>query len=105
MVVETSGEECQTSTSAPSIGLPLWSRTVALTNSTGPGVAERTIEPPFGVAGEFMRQNGPSWLAVVSVCPLLPLLSMQINVEKPSEPDISTVSLCVAVVFWPSAVT
>ena len=76
-----------------------------LTNSAGPGVGERTIEPPFSVRGEFMRQNGPSRLAVVSVCPLLPLLSRQISVEKPSEPDISTASLWVAVVFCPSATT
>ena len=33
-----------------------------------------------------MRQNGPSRLAVVSVWPLLPLLSRQTSVEKPSEP-------------------
>ena len=64
--------------------------TQQLTNSAGPGVGERTIEPPFSVRGEFMRQNGPSRLAVVSVWPLLPLLSRQISVEKPSEPDIST---------------
>ena len=74
-----------------------------LTNSAGPGVGERTIEPPFSVRGEFMRQNGPSRLAVVSVWPLLPLLSRQISVEKPSEPDISTTSLWVSVVFWPSS--
>ena len=41
---------------------------MASTNRTGPGVGERTMEPPFGVAGEFMRQNGPSMLASVSVC-------------------------------------
>jgi hypothetical protein len=29
-------------------------------NNAGPGVGERTIEPPFGVGGECMRQNGPS---------------------------------------------
>ena len=61
------------STSAPAIGLPLVSRNQALTNIAGPGVGERTIEPPFGVTGECMRQNGPSrfcvgfGLAVVAV--------------------------------------
>jgi hypothetical protein len=34
-------------------------------------VAERTIEPPFGVIGECMRQNGPSRLASGSVRPSL----------------------------------
>ena len=58
--------------------------------------------PPFSVRGEFIRQNGPSRLAVVSVWPLLPLLSRQTRAEKPSEPDISTTSLCVALVIWPS---
>src|SRR5665213_509438 len=76
-----------------------------LVNSTGPGVGERTIVPPFSVRGEFSRQNGPSRLAVVSVWPLLPLLSKQMSAEKPSEPDISTASLCVSVVFLPSWTT
>ena len=93
------------STSAPAIGLPARSLTQQLTNIAGPGVGERTIEPPFSVRGEFMRQNGPSRLAVVSVWPLLPLLSRQISAEKPSEPDISTTSLCLASVFWPSLAT
>src|SRR5476651_49907 len=93
------------STSAPAIGLSLVSFSQQLTNRAGPGVGERTIEPPFSVRGEFIRQNGPSRLALVSVCPLLPLLSRQISVEKPSEPDISTDSLWVAVVFWPSLTT
>src|SRR3569833_2470613 len=57
--------------------------------------------PPFSVFGEFMRQNGPSKLAVVSVWPLLPLLSRHTSAEKPSEPDISTTSLCVSLVSWP----
>ena len=70
------------STSAPSIGLPFLSLNQALTNSAGPGVGERTIEPPFGVTGECMRQNGPSRLASVSTWPLSPLLSMQISCEK-----------------------
>src|SRR6516165_9352824 len=87
------------------MGLPFWSCTIALTNRTGPGVGERTIELPFSVRGEFMRQNGPRRLAVVSVWPLVPLLSKQTSVEKPSEPDINTASLCVSVVFCPSAMT
>src|SRR6185295_19171981 len=74
------------STSAPEIGLPFWSLTTQLTKRAGPGVGERTIDPPFSVRGEFMRQNGPSRLAVVSVCPLLPLLRRQIKVENQSNP-------------------
>src|SRR5947207_15996221 len=41
----------------------------SVTNSAGPGVAERTIEPPFSVRGEFSRQNGPSSDCAVSVLP------------------------------------
>src|SRR5262245_43164828 len=100
-----SGEERHTSASAPAIGFPFWSLTWQLTNSAEPGVGERTIEPPFSVRGEFMRQNGPSKLAVVSVCPLLPLLRRQISVENPSDPDISTTSLCLSSVFCPSRTT
>ncbi len=76
-----------------------------MTNSSGPGVGERTIEPPFSVRGESSRQNGPSRLAVVSVWPLLPLLSRHTSVETPSEPDVSTASLWKALVFWPIAFT
>ena len=47
-----------------------------------PGVGERTIEPPFGVTGECMRQNGPSRLASVSAWPLSPLLSRQIELRE-----------------------
>src|SRR5438445_497580 len=38
----------------------------------GPGVGERTIESPFGVTGECMRQNGASMLWSVSVVPWVP---------------------------------
>ena len=48
-------------------GLPLVSLIQQSTNSAGPGVGERTIEAPLSVRGEFIRQNGPSRLAVVSV--------------------------------------
>ena len=75
----------------------------ALTNSSGPGVGERMIEPPFEVTGESSRQNGPSRFAVVSVAPFLPLLSRQTSVETPSEPDISTASLWKALELWPMA--
>jgi hypothetical protein len=44
-------------------------------------VGERTIEPPFGVTGECMRQNGPSMLWSVSVVPWLPLLMRQISAD------------------------
>src|SRR5256885_3127355 len=67
-----------------------------------PGVGERTMEPPFSVGGESMRQNGPIRLAVVSVWPLSPLLSRQTRAETPSEPAMSTTSLCEAVVSCPS---
>jgi hypothetical protein len=42
-------------------------------------------------------------LAWVSLWPLLPLLSRQTSEEMPSDPAISTTSLCEAVVFWPIA--
>src|SRR5205085_1021296 len=100
-----SGDECQISISAPAIGLPFVSFTVQSTNNAGPGVGERMIEPPFSVRGEFSRQKWPSRLAVVSVWPLLPLLSRQTSAEKPSEPDISTTSLWVALLIWPSLAT
>jgi hypothetical protein len=74
------------STSALATGLPSRPFTQALTNSSGPGVGERMIEPPFSVRGESSRQNGPSRFAVVSVWPLLPLLSRHTRVETPSEP-------------------
>src|SRR6185295_8108840 len=95
------GDDCQMSTTAPWIGLPCLSLNQALTNSAGPGVGERTIEPPLVVAGECSRQNGPSRFCEVSVWPLSPLLSRQISVEKPSAPDISTASLWVSLVCLP----
>src|SRR5262249_53564215 len=91
------------STSAPSTGLPFAFFPQAFTKVGVPGVGERTSVAPFGMRGASGRQNGPSRLAVVSVAPRLPLLSRQISVEKPSEPDISTASLWLSVVFWPSA--
>src|SRR4249919_2213961 len=54
------------STSAPEIGLPFWSLTTQLTKRAGPGVGERTIDPPFSVRGEFMRQNGQSAWAILA---------------------------------------
>src|SRR5882672_12936094 len=89
------------STSAPATGLPVESFTQALTNISGPGVGERMIEPPFSVRGESSRQNGPSRFAVVSVAPLLPLLSRHTNVDTPSEPDASTASLWNELELWP----
>ena len=62
------------STSTPAIGLPWPSLYQASANSTGPGVGERTIVPPFSVFGECIRQNGPSWLASVSVWPLIAVI-------------------------------
>ena len=93
------------STSAPATGWPWSSFTDAVTNNSGPGVGERTIDPPFSVRGESSRQNGPSRFAVVSVWPLLPLLSRHTSVETPSEPDISTASLWNGLVFCPIAFT
>ena len=40
---------------------------------------------------------------MVSVAPLLPLLSRHTSVETPSEPDISTASLWKALELWPIA--
>jgi hypothetical protein len=67
-------------------------------------VAERTIEAPFGVIGDCSRQNGPSRLASVSVWPS-ELLSRQTSEEMPSEPAISTASLCDSLLALPSATT
>ena len=72
---------------------------------SSPGVGERTIEPPFSVRGESRRQNGPSRFAVVSVWPLLPLLSRQTSVETPREPASRRASLWLSVVCRPTAMT
>ena len=40
---------------------------------------------------------------MVSVAPLLPLLSRHTSVETPSEPDVSTASLWNELEFWPMA--
>jgi hypothetical protein len=72
-----------------------------LTNSSGPGVGERTIEPPFSVRGESSRQNGPSRFAVVSVAPLLAVVEQAHQVDTPSEPDASTASLWNELELWP----
>ena len=48
-----------------------------------------------------MRQNGPSSDCDVSVVPLSPLFSRQTSDETPSEPAISTISLCVSLVSLP----
>jgi hypothetical protein len=81
----------------------LLSRNLASTNSAGPGVGERTIEPPFGVTGECMRQNGPSMLWSVSVVPWSPLLMRQTSADSPSEPAISTASLWDSLLCLPMA--
>ncbi len=91
------------STSAPATGRPAPSVTVVCTTSCGPGVGERNSESPLLLSGWSSRQNGPSMLAWVSAWPLSPLLSRQTSGETPSEPAISTTSLCEAVVFWPIA--
>ncbi len=44
---------------------------------------DRTIDPPFSVRGDFMRQKGPSNAEAVSVAPLLPLLRRQTRVDSP----------------------
>ena len=62
------------------------------------------MEPPFGVTGDCSRQNGPSRLASVSVWPSL-LLSRQTSDEMPSEPEMSTASLCDSLLALPSATT
>ena len=92
------------STSAPSIGRPERSLNQASTNSAGPGVGERTIDPPLGVGGELVRQNGPSRLASVSMTPSL-LFNRQTSAERPSEPAIRIASLCASLVCLPSAAT
>src|SRR6476659_8778111 len=86
-------EDCQISTSAPTTGLPSRSLAQALTNSSGPGVGERTIEPPFSVRGESRHQKGPRRFAVVPGVQFLPLLGRHTRVDTPSEPDASTASL------------
>src|SRR6266702_6065010 len=68
------GEACQTSTSASTMGLPALSCTRADTYKGVPGVSERTMEPPFGTRGEFRRQNGRASDCDVSVSPRSPLL-------------------------------
>src|SRR4029077_4705234 len=95
------GDACQTSTSTPSRGLPRGSQTRQETNSAGPGVSERTIEPPFSVRGEFIRQNGPRSAEAVSVAPLWPLLSRQTRVDKPAASENKMPSLWASWVAWP----
>ena len=89
------------SISAPTIGPPARSWTRSRANRVGPGVSERTIEPPLATRGECMRQNGPSSDWDVSVLPLSPLFRRQTSDETPSEPAISTVSLWVSLVSLP----
>src|SRR5205085_53819 len=91
---------CQMSTSASATGLPCSSRIQAVTNTGSPGVGERTMEPPCGVSGEPLRQNGPIRLAVVS--PPCALFCRQTSAETPSDPAASTTSLCDGVVSWPA---
>src|SRR5271170_2773901 len=81
--------------------LPAVSTTRAVTSSGSPGVSDRTIVPPLATRGEFSRQNGPSSDCDVSVLPLPPLLRRQTSEETPSEPAISTDSLCVSVLSLP----
>ena len=59
------------------------------------------IEPPLAVAGECIRQNGPSRAAAVSVAPFWPLFNRQTSVEKPITSENSTASLWLSFVAWP----
>src|SRR5882762_2431632 len=97
------GDACQTSTSAPIIGLPSWSRTQPLKKRDGPGVEDRRREPPFSVLGESALQKGPSKFAELSIAALSPLLRRQTSVDRPSDPAMSLVSLWLSVVRCPSA--
>ena len=45
--------------------VPSYRSRARVTKIGSPGVGERTIDPPFSVRGESIRQNGPSRLAVV----------------------------------------
>ena len=94
-------EECHTSTSTPAIGLPVGSTTRQPAKSAGPGVGERSREPPLGVSGLRMRQKGPSRAAAVSVEPFAPLFIRQTRVETPMVSEKSTPSLWVSVVCLP----
>src|SRR3977135_2362343 len=99
------GDACQTSTSAPIIGLPSWSRTQPLKKRDGPGVEDRRREPPFADLGECALQKGPSKFAELSIAALSPLLRRQTSVDRPSDPAMSLVSLWLSVVHCPSADT
>ena len=89
------------STSAPAIGRPSTSRNRPSRTGRGPASASARSSRRSRSAASCMRQNGPSRLASVSVCPLLPLLRRQTSVERPSEPDIRIASLWVSLVCWP----
>ena len=56
--------------------------------------------PPFSVRGERMRQNGPRRPCEVRFAPP-PLLRRHTSEEMPSDPAISTASLCVSVESFP----
>src|SRR5882762_2623409 len=99
------GDACQTSTSAPTIGLPSWSRTQPLKKRDGPGVEDRRREPPFSVLGESALQKGPSKFAELSIAALSPLLRRHTSVDRPSDPAMSRVSLWLSVVRCPNADT
>jgi hypothetical protein len=73
-----------------------------VTKIGSPGVGERTIDAPFSSRGEPARQNGPIRFAVVSCSPSSPLFCRQTSDDTPSEPAISTTSLCDSVLSWPS---
>ena len=60
------------------------------------------MDAPLSKDGESMRQKGPIKLAVVSVWPLLPLLSKHTKADTPKEPAANTTSLCDSVVACPS---
>jgi hypothetical protein len=73
-----------------------------VTNIGSPGVGERTIDAPSCSRGEPARQNGPRRFAVVSRVPPAPLFCRHTSDDTPSEPVISTTSLCDSLVSWPS---
>ena len=60
VLVQPVGEECQTSTSAPTTGAPFGSTTLASTNSAGPWVGGRTTVSPFAVRASASARTAPA---------------------------------------------
>ena len=89
--------QCHTSTRAWATGAPAASTTCARTCMAGPGVGLRKMDAPLAVGGEFSRQNGPSRLWVESAA----WFCRQTRLDTPSEPAISTTSLCESWLSWP----